>query len=165
MGAWDLERKRQKTGENHDSFHPRSPQSNVCISNSKLTSSCLTMPQDDLNPARHVRQRIRGPNEFEEPTFPPLTISSSSDEDIYCIIATWRTCLRLFADSCAVNSETFVIQGVSLEAISSGFLSFLQHLSHVMLSSHHVWELPLGVSQCGPPEFRSLLKQVISFEA
>jgi len=56
------------------------------------------------------------------------------------------------------------IQGSSLESVSSGFLSFLRHLSHITLSSHHVWELPAGVSECSPFEFRSLLKQEISFE-
>jgi len=68
-------------------------------------------------------------------------------------------------DMCAVNSEVFTISGNSLELVADGFLRFLHHLSHVVHSNHHVWELPDGVSECGPLEFRSLLKQQISFEA
>jgi len=120
--------------------------------------------QDDLNPAPRVRQRIRGPSRPNEPTLPPFTISSSSDEGIHSVTASWRTCLRLFADTCAVDFETFTIHGDSLELVSYGFLSFLHHLSHIALSVHHVWELPLGISECGPLEFRSLLKRSISFE-
>lgn len=123
------------------------------------------VPQDDLNPApRRVRQRIHGP---DEPTIPPFVMSSSSNEDIQSVVASWRTCLKLFADTCAADSETFTMHGDSLESVSHGFLLFLHHLSHITLSDesvHHVWELPVGVSECGPLEFRSLLKQMISFE-
>jgi len=100
------------------------------------------------------------------PTPPRFTISpSGSDEDIYTVAVSWRTCLRLFADTCAADFEMLTILGDSLESVSYGFLLFLHHLSYVTLSAHHVWELPAGVLECGPVEFRSLLKQVISFEA
>lgn len=123
------------------------------------------VPQHDPNPAPRVRQRIHGPSRPVEPTLPPFAVSSSSNEDIYSVVASWQTCLGLFADTCAVNSETFTIHGDSLESVSRGFLLFLHHLSHITLSTHHFWELPAGVLECGPLEFRSLLKQVASFEA
>ena len=91
-------------------------------------------------------------------------ISSSANEDIQSVAATWRTCLKFFADGCTVNADMFTINGYSLDSVASGFLLFLYHLSHVTLSTHHVWELPVGVTECGPLEFRSLLKQQISFE-
>lgn len=122
------------------------------------------IPQHDPNPAPRARPRIRGPNRLDEPTLPPFSISSSSDGDIRSTVATWRTCLRLFADTCAADSEVFTIHGDSLESVSCGFLLFLHHLSYVALSVRHLWELPVGVSECGPLEFRSLLKQMVSFE-
>ena len=91
-------------------------------------------------------------------------MSSSSDEDIHSVVASWRTCLRLFADTCTANSEVFTMHGDSLESVSHGFLLFLHHLSHIMLSGRHVWELPTGISECEPLDFRSLLKQTIEFE-
>ena len=151
--------------------HPHFPftssvSSEQCMYNLKFIGcQSLKRPyQYDENPAPRARQRIHGPNELREPTLPPFTISSSSDEDIHSIVASWRTCLRLFADTCAASSEMFTIHGDSLESVSHGFLLFLHHLSHITLSNHRAWELPRGISECGPPDFRSLLKQMIAFE-
>ena len=127
-------------------------------------SPTYKISQDNLNPAPRVRQRIHRPGESSKPTLPPFAISSSSDEDIRSVAASWRTCLKLFADTCAADSRTFTMHGDSLELVSCGFLLFLHHLSHITLSMYHVWELPAGVSECGPLEFRPLLKQMISFE-
>ena len=64
------------------------------------------------------------------------------------------------------GSKMFTIHGDSLELVSCGFLLFLHHLSHIALSVvPHTWELPMGISECGPPDFQSLLKQTIAFEA
>lgn len=58
----------------------------------------------------------------------------------------------------------FTMHSDTLGSVSYGFLLFLHHLSCVTLSVHHIWELPAGLSECGPLEFRPLLKQMISFE-
>lgn len=88
-----------------------------------------------------------------------------SNEDIRSMVPSWRACLQLFADTCAADSEMFTIYGNSLDSVSRGFLLLLHHLTHVTLSSDHIWELPEGVLECGPFDFRSLLKRTISFEA
>jgi len=46
---------------------------------------------------------------------------------------------------------------------AGSFSSFTTY--RMSLSVQHLWELPIGVSECSPLEFRSLLKQAISFEA
>lgn len=129
-----------------------------------MSDQLLKILQHDPNPAPRARQRRYEPNEPEEPTLPPFAVSSSSEEDMDSVVASWGTCPRLFADSNAVRSEMFTILGDSLESVSTGVLSLLHHLSHITDSIEHAWELPEGVSERGPLDFRSLLKRTISFE-
>lgn len=139
-----------------DRLHPCSPLSNVRVLPMLSKWQISKIIQDDENSARRTRQRIHGP---EDPTLPPLVVSSSSDEDIHSIVPSWKTCLQVFADACTIDHEMFIIHGDSLDCISHGFLLFLHHLSHITLSNNHcTWELPEGVSECGPLDFRSLLK-------